>query len=103
MTRSAEIDIEMARLDQIEVWDTAGSARATWQSDDYSLRLAARDLHNALEYVFNIMHDYDSRRRKGYVSLPSSKPVRPLQRQSRPQPEHWLIRYLNNFANRGLR
>lgn len=58
-----------AGLDEIEVWDTAGGARATWKSDDYCLRRASRDLHSALEYFFNIMPDYDSSRRKGYVQL----------------------------------
>jgi hypothetical protein len=30
---------------------------------------AAPQLHEALEFFFNIMHDYESSRRKGYVSL----------------------------------
>ena len=47
---------DCAGLDQIEVWDTAGGARATWESDDYRVRRAApellealKDLHDQLE------------------------------------------------------
>ena len=56
-------------LDQIEVWDQTSGNRALWESDDYRLRKAAPDLYKALEYFFNIMHDYDSSRRKGYIRL----------------------------------
>ena len=56
-----------AGLDQIEVWDQTSGNRALWESDDYRLRKAAPDLYKALEYFFNIMHDYDSSRRKGYI------------------------------------
>src|SRR5271156_6655789 len=47
---------DCAGLDQIDVWDTAGGARATWESDDYRVRRAApellealKDLHDQLE------------------------------------------------------
>jgi hypothetical protein len=30
---------------------------------------AAPELHEALEFFFNIVHDYESSRRKGYVKL----------------------------------
>jgi hypothetical protein len=30
---------------------------------------AAPELHEALEFFFNIMHDYESSRRKGYISI----------------------------------
>ena len=56
-------------LDQIEVWDQKTGKRAAWQSDDYLLRKAAPDLYKALDYFFNIMHDYESSRRKGYIQL----------------------------------
>lgn len=56
-------------LDQIEVWDQKTGKRASWQSDDYRLRKAAPDLYKALDYFFNIMHDYGSSRRKGYIQL----------------------------------
>jgi hypothetical protein len=38
-----------AGLNQIEVWDTAGGARATWESEDYRLRQAAPELFTALQ------------------------------------------------------
>jgi hypothetical protein len=44
-----------AGLDEIEVWDTAGGARATWQSDDYRLRKAAPKLLDALQSIYQ--HD----------------------------------------------
>jgi hypothetical protein len=56
-------------LDQIQIWDPKAGTIATWESDDFRLRNAAPDLQKALEYFFNIMHDYDSSRRKGYVRL----------------------------------
>jgi hypothetical protein len=34
---------------------------------------ASPDLYGALEYFFNIMHDYESSRRKGYVRLALEK------------------------------
>jgi hypothetical protein len=40
-----------AGLDEIEVWDTAGDARATWQSDDYRVRKAAPQLLAALNLI----------------------------------------------------
>jgi hypothetical protein len=40
-----------AGLDEIEVWDTAGGARATWQSDDYRVRKAAPQLLAALNLI----------------------------------------------------
>jgi hypothetical protein len=40
-----------AGLDEIEVWDTVGGARATWQSDDYRLRQAAPQLLAALKLI----------------------------------------------------
>jgi hypothetical protein len=39
---------DCAGLDQIDVWDTAGGTRATWESDDYRLRRAAPELLEAL-------------------------------------------------------
>jgi hypothetical protein len=39
---------DKAGLDEIEVSDTVGGARATWQSDDYRLRQAAPQLLAAL-------------------------------------------------------
>ena len=56
-----------AGLDQIQIWDNERGTIALWESDDYRLRKAAPDLYKALEYFFNIMHDYDSSRRKGYI------------------------------------
>jgi hypothetical protein len=58
-----------AGIDQIQIWDNEHGTLALWESDDYRLRQAAPDLYKALEYFFNIMHDYDSRRRKGYIRL----------------------------------
>jgi hypothetical protein len=56
-----------AGLDQIQIWDNERGTIASWESDDYRLRKAAPDLYKALEYFFNIMHDYASSRRKGYI------------------------------------
>lgn len=58
-----------AGIDQIQIWDNEHGTLALWESDDYRLRKAAADLYKALEYFFNIMHDYDSSRRKGYIRL----------------------------------
>jgi hypothetical protein len=38
-----------AGLDQIQIWDASRGALATWESDDYSLRRAARELLAALK------------------------------------------------------
>ena len=56
-----------AGLDQIQIWDNERGTLALWESDDYRLRQAAPNLYKALDYFFNIMHDYDSSRRKGYI------------------------------------
>ncbi len=37
------------------------------QSAQAALIAAAPELFEALEYFFNIMHDYESSRRKGYI------------------------------------
>jgi hypothetical protein len=58
-----------AGLDQIQIWDNKRGALAYWETDDYRLRKAAPDLYKALEYFFNIMHDYGSSCRKGYLRL----------------------------------
>jgi hypothetical protein len=58
-----------AGIDQIQIWDNERGTLATWESNDYRLRQAAPDLHKALDYFYNIMHDYQSSSRKGYVRL----------------------------------
>jgi hypothetical protein len=58
-----------AGLDQIQIWDHERGTLALWESDDYRLRQASPDLYKALDYFFNIMHDYASSLRKGYVRL----------------------------------
>ena len=79
-----------AGLDQIQIWDSQRGTLASWESDDYRLRQAAPDLHKALEFFFNIMRDYDSSRRKGYVqlaieqaraALAKARPITPAQCQ----------------------
>ena len=45
---------------------------------------AAPDLYEALGYFFNIMHDYESSRRKGYIRAAFDKPAPPSPAPTRP-------------------
>jgi hypothetical protein len=83
-----------AGLEQIQIWDNERGTLATWESDDYRLRQAAPDLYKALDYFFNIMHDYGSSRRKGYIRLAMEQARVALakadQRQSSGNDEEWI-------------
>jgi len=56
-------------INQITIRDADGNEVAEWLSDELRASLAGNDLLEALEYFFNIMHDYESSQRKGYVKL----------------------------------
>jgi hypothetical protein len=43
-----------AGLDQIQIWDSERGALASWESDDYRLRQAARELLDALKSVLDV-------------------------------------------------
>lgn len=49
------------------VCDINGEAPDELQAARARIIAAAPDLYEALEYFFNIMHDYESSRRKGYI------------------------------------
>ena len=58
---------DLQPVNYITIRDKDCNDLVEWQDDDLRLQKAAPELLEALEYFFNIMHDYESSRKKGYV------------------------------------
>ena len=52
----------------IEIWSADRRTVAEWQSDDRRLRLAARDLFEALQFCDMTFADLECSKRKGYIA-----------------------------------
>jgi hypothetical protein len=55
-------------VNEILVYDEAGNEVTVWYDDDMRLRLAARDLLDAVKFCAMTLYDLEASERKGYIA-----------------------------------